>query len=143
MSVTYACRLKTARLEVEALETIDDLSLTIAPKVVGLIQIGSEGRSVVLIKRYEACPGEWLARSTTTKEPFSEATAVRFQADVQALASRGLVYPYLRLLMHWLVSSETGTLVVEGDWSRMRKNRWETQFMLEEVDRHLTSRSPA
>jgi uncharacterized protein len=112
--VGNAGRIKAA---VAALEPAATFALSIAPAVVEVIPI--DAFDGVLITRYAACPGERLARIETTTGPLRDAAGARFRADMQTLVDHGLVHPYARGSYHWLISSETGTLVLDS-WEALR-----------------------
>ncbi len=131
--------------EIDALELVRDLSLAAAPEVVALLPINTALQEWVLITRYSACPGELLQPVDHAKGPFSPAARDRFRADMKALADFGLVYPHVKSgasgFSQWLVSSETGTLLLYN-WSCIEEgDEEETAEMLEHVDRILASRS--
>lgn len=95
------------------------LELTSAPEFVACLPLSDEENHGVLVVRYAACPGEQLLPAEETKGPFREKAAHRFVAEMELLASHGKVHPYARGEFHWLVSSKTGTLLMEA-WSVLR-----------------------
>ena len=104
---------------ISVLESIRSLGLVCAPDVVECIPFSEHRYDGVLVVRYAACPGERLVRAKATTAPFRADAAKRFIAEMDLLAARGKVHPYARGLTHWLVSSETGTLLLES-WSVLR-----------------------
>jgi uncharacterized protein len=125
----------------DALALAAQFSLSAAPALVEYVSI--DGREGVLIVRYAACPGERFVRVETTTGPFREAASRRFRAEMKTLIDHGLVHPFVRGPHHWLVSSETGTLVLDS-WYALRKcEPEEGAEMLAKVDRQLASRSEA
>lgn len=125
--------------ELDALASIAGLALGAAPEVVRAIAVS--GRTSVLITRYRACPGERLLRADETHGPFGEAARRRFRDDMQKLVDHGLVHPYARGLVHWLVSSETGHLMLE-QWIVIRAGDADDGAeMLASIDRSLARRS--
>jgi uncharacterized protein len=123
------------------LESIASMSLSIAPSVVAYIPFGDD--DAVLITRYAACPGERLARIETTTGPLQEAAGARFRADMQKLVDRGLVHPYVRGPYHWLISSETGTLVLDSWYALRECSEAEGIEMMGKVDGFLARRRQA
>ncbi len=134
-------RLGFLQLIMENLATLRSYSLTVAPEVVGCIPLHEENRDGILVLRYAACRGERLRRAHTTSEPFNEAARQRFRHEMQVLADHGKIHPYARGLMHWLVSSETGTLLL-AEWVVVRDAEAdERRELLEIVDELLARRS--
>lgn len=104
---------------VAALASLRGLGLTSAPELVEVLPLASADNHGVLVVRYAACPGEQLHPAEETKAPLREEAARRFVAEMELLASQGRVHPYARGEFHWLVSSKTGTLLMEA-WSVLR-----------------------
>lgn len=126
---------------VAALKRVAPLQLAAAPEVVALLPISETQFNGALVLRYAACPGERLVKAETVPGPFRPEAAERFRADMRKLAEHGMVHPYVRGLMHWLVSSETGTIVLD-EWSVIEAaDATESERMLKVVDRLLKSRS--
>jgi uncharacterized protein len=130
-----------AKARLDAFVTLAPFALSSAPSLVTCIPIGDT--HCVVISRYAACPGERLVRVETTSEPFREAASRRFRADMQTLIDHGLVHPFVRGPHHWLVSSETGTLVLDSWYALRACDPEEGAEMLAKVDRQLASRSVA
>jgi uncharacterized protein len=134
-------QLAHAKEKIDALDALASFDLSAAPSFVSSIPIGSSHCAIV--SRYAACPGERLARVETTTGPFREAASRRFRAEMQTLIDHGLVHPFVRGPYHWLVSSETGTLVLDSWYALRECDREEGVQMMEKVDRQLASRSEA
>jgi len=122
----------------DALRLAAPLCLSAAPSLVEYIPI--DEREGVLIVRYAACPGERLTRVETTTEPFREVASRRFRADMQTLIEHGLVHPFVRGPHHWLISSETGTLVLDSWYALRACDPEEGAEMLAKIDRQLETR---
>jgi hypothetical protein len=122
-----------------ALARVADLSLVAAPEYVTCIPAGE--RHGVLVSRYTACPGERLRPAESTEGPFREAAREQFRKDMNTLVEHGLVHPYARGMAHWLVSSETGALLLES-WGAVRPcGAAEGARMLATIERRLEERS--
>jgi hypothetical protein len=134
-------QLAHSKEKIDALDALASFDLSAAPSFVSSIPIGSSHCAIV--SRYAACPGERLARVETTTGPFREAASRRFRAEMQTLIDHGLVHPFVRGPYHWLVSSETGTLVLDSWYALRECDREEGVQMMEKVDRQLASRSEA
>jgi hypothetical protein len=128
---------------VEALNSIRPLSLAAAPTVVSLSSLREEEGDGVLIVRYDAVAGETLIPGPDSKAPFRADACRRFRAEMQALADGGRVHAYARGLFHWLVSSESGTILLER-WAALRDARdQERREVLESIDDILGDRCQA
>jgi hypothetical protein len=126
---------------VAALKRVAPLELAAAPVVVDLLPISETQFNGALIMRYAACPGERFTRADKIEGPFRPEAAERFRADMHKLAEHGMVHPYVRGLMHWLVSSETGTIVLD-EWSVVEEaDDDDIEKMRRTVDRLLASKS--
>jgi uncharacterized protein len=124
-----------------SLAQVAAFALSIAPSVVEIVPL--DAFDSVLVTRYAACAGERLAGIETTAAPFREAASERFRADMQKLVDHGLVHPYARGEFHWLISSETGTLVLDS-WEALREcSAAEGRELMGNVDRILASRRQA
>ncbi|MEZ4222817.1 MAG: hypothetical protein R3B13_17885 [Polyangiaceae bacterium] len=116
-----------------ALVQVAPLSLSIAPEVVTSFSAGRDHG--VLILRYAACSGERLARVSDTLQPLHEDAVAALRRDMQTLISHGLVHPYVRGTVHWLVSSERGILVLDDWYALARCTAEEGREALGEIDR--------
>ena len=124
--------------EAEILERIRGLEIAAAPELVALVPL-AQGEEV-LISRYWACPGEKLAPVNSTTAPFWEEATRRLRRELERLADHGMMHPYARGFHHWLVASQTGTLVLNG-WSALRPcSREDSNDLLKKVDWLLSNR---
>ncbi|MCB9545805.1 MAG: hypothetical protein H6706_08065 [Myxococcales bacterium] len=134
---------EVARRRVHALALVAPLRLALAPVVVGELPAGDG--SVVLVTRYAACPGERLRPVLAADVPIGEAAMQRFRREINKMAERGLVHAFTRGAVHWRVSSETGTLVLDA-WQALQPGTPAAcEEMRQQVDRaldHLRRRVP-
>jgi hypothetical protein len=116
MSVTASPR--GLQHEYDCLTKIQGLGLSIAPVVVGWF---STNASQVLVRRYDACPGEKLHRVATSDTFRVSATAeARFVSDLGRLADAGFMHAVCaRAATHWLYSERTRIVVLDA-WAALR-----------------------
>ncbi|MBK7536267.1 MAG: hypothetical protein IPI49_13030 [Myxococcales bacterium] len=97
--------------------------------------------TTVLLLRYPACPDEELFPFDSTSIVPSQEAQDRFRQDLQVLAEHGLVHPFARGTAHWLISSKTGTLLLDSWYCLRRGEPEEAQDLLRRVDRRLEKRA--
>ena len=125
--------------EAQMLKWLRGLNLSIAPECVALLPL-AEAQGV-LIRRYWACPGETLSHLKMTDVPLRPEAKERAMADLETLAKHGCIHSQSRDLSRWLVSSQTGTLVLDN-WLAMRQadNEREARWVLDAVGAQLKAR---
>jgi hypothetical protein len=127
--------------EIKALELVKPLDLTAAPEFVDLLPLDATSGDAVLITRYKALDGEWLNMADKVRTRFHPEASQQFREDMQKLADAGLVHPYVRGIFHWIVSSESETIFLEGWHAIRRGSESERAEMMETVDAILASRT--
>ncbi|KAB2911353.1 MAG: hypothetical protein F9K40_00940 [Kofleriaceae bacterium] len=126
--------------EIAALEQVKPLDLVAAPELVELLPINPARKEAVLVTRYKALEGEWLETADQTRAPFHPEACEQLREDMTKLAEAGFVHPYVRSISHWIVSSESSTLFLDG-WHALGKGSERARAeMLEAVDAILASR---
>ncbi len=117
------------------LTRVRPLALRVAPEWVTVIPVGAD--KGVLLLRYPACAGEQLLRVDELEGAFDEQAARRFRHELQTLADHGLVHTYTRGGAHWMVGSETGTIVLDS-WHALQSGSPSDRVeMLRSVDHAL------
>ena len=106
----------------QKLQVVRAIPVEICPEPVSLIAAGPRGQQGILLVRYPACAGETLVPGEEAKRPFTDDALERFAADVRTLADHGYAHVYIRSWYHALVSSETGTIVMD-DWGALSTGR--------------------
>lgn len=134
-------RLESLEDEVAALQRLAPLQLAAVPELVALIPISETQFDGALIVRYAKCPGERLVRADSTEDAFQPSAAARFRDEMKKLIAAGYVHPYAEDTYHWLVSSETGTIVLEAWGAIQAATPTSSNEMLTAIDQWLASRA--
>lgn len=134
-------RLESLEDEVAALQRLAPLQLAAVPELVALIPISETQFDGALIVRYAKCPGERLVRADSTEDAFQPSAAARFRDEMKKLVAAGYVHPYAEDTYHWLVSSETGTIVLEAWGAIQAATPTSSNEMLTAIDQWLASRA--
>jgi hypothetical protein len=105
-----------ADAEVAILGELRALEIAAAPEIAAVIPFG---KTVLVARRYWACPDERLVHAETPGVKLSDAAKERFRADMLRLIERGKFHPYARSLGHVFVGERSGTIVMNA-WTNMR-----------------------
>ena len=102
--------------EEQALRRVEPLGLAIAPVVVQRVELApAEG---ALVMHYLACA---TGKLQPVEGPVSQKAREGFMNDMHALIDAGLTHSYApRGRDHWLVASDTGSIVLTGWGSALR-----------------------
>ena len=122
-----------------ALDFVRPLDLTCAPIVERVIPAGDDQNVTIL--RYPACPGEELIPFDSTTVMPSQEAQDQLRRDLRKLAERGLVHPFSRGSMHWLVSSKTGKLLLDSWYCLRPAEPEEIEYLLRRVEGILERRA--
>lgn len=129
--------------EQQKLAELAEFELVCKPDFISCTSLSQEEGDAVLVLRYSACKGETLIPLPEWKDPLRTSAGVRLRSELQQLAAQGKVHPYVRGSVHWLVSGETGTLLLER-WSAVRDaSESDRVEALEAVDEILVERGEA
>ncbi|MEZ4468668.1 MAG: hypothetical protein R3F60_10140 [bacterium] len=132
---TWVIGRAVAQVRLGALARVAPLRLALAPEVVGELPAGPG--TGVFVTRYAACPGEQLRPVQAGATALRPAAVQRFRREIRMMADHGLVHRYTRGGVHWRVSSETGTLVLNA-WQALQPGDPEAcEEMCQQVDRAL------
>jgi hypothetical protein len=121
--------------ELEALEKLRELELSVAPQVVGT---WTTDRSQVIIRRYAACKGERLIKVSQEPVKLTPAARARVREDLTRLADAGFMHPWAsRGATYWRVGEQTGTIVLEA-WAVLQPLH-DRADLLQKLDHALAS----
>lgn len=105
----HSVRCSLAEVENVMYAWLRQLEITAAPETVRTYAFGD---NCLVVRKYWACPDEKLIELHDSGLKLKEDARKRFVADMQRLFDHGKLYPYIRGDAHWLVSENTGAIVL-------------------------------
>jgi hypothetical protein len=96
----------------ELFRWLRELDIAAAPELTSYPVGAGEYRVDVL--RYWICPGERLIPLAQSHVKLSQGARDRFRRDMERLFEHGKMYPYIRGDAHWLVSAQSGAILLSG-----------------------------